>query len=115
VYLIDALDGVIPSEYAVKSQEELDEERRLLYVALTRAERELFVSYPAARWRRGSGSFLTRVSRFLDGAPEVVLERVALVEEASGEALPEGDARGQLGEGQGQEGEGVKPPRQIGP
>ena len=85
VVLIDALDGVLPNEYAVKTQAELDEERRLLYVALTRAERELFVSYPASRWRRGSGSFLTRVSRFLEDTPEALLERVALVEEASGD------------------------------
>ncbi|HIG75858.1 MAG TPA: ATP-dependent helicase, partial [Bacteroidetes bacterium] len=75
VVLIEALDGVLPNEYAVKSPEELDEERRLLYVALTRAERQLWVSYPAARWRR-SGGYLTRPSRFLEDLAEDVLEPV---------------------------------------
>ena len=98
VILIEALDGVIPNEYAVKSQEELDEERRLMYVALTRAERQLWVSYPAARWRRGSGGYLTRVSRFLEDLPEQTLEPVSLVQEApdSSRALGPGDTSRQL-------------------
>ncbi|OZC03360.1 ATP-dependent helicase [Rubricoccus marinus] len=112
VVLIDALDGVLPNEYAVKTQAELDEERRLLYVALTRAERELYVSYPASRWRRGSGGFLTRVSRFLEDTPEALLERVALVEETSGSALPPADARGAIGAGGGKGGE---TPKRLGP
>ena len=98
VVLIEALDGVLPNEYAVKSQDELDEEGRLLYVALTRAERQLWVSYPAARWRRGTGGYLTRPSRFLEDLPETVLEPVALVEDApEADRLDAGEAPRQLG------------------
>jgi DNA helicase II / ATP-dependent DNA helicase PcrA len=82
VFVIDALDGVIPSRYAVKSQEELDEELRLLYVALTRAERRLFVVYPMVQYQRGAGDFITRPSRFLENIPEDVLETWTLAEES---------------------------------
>ncbi len=82
VFLIHALDGVLPSAYGIKSQDEEDEERRLLYVALTRAETELYASYPLVQYRRGTGQFLTEPSRFLSGVPESMLEPWSLVEEA---------------------------------
>ena len=46
VHVIHASDGNIPSDMALGSAEEVDEERRLLYVALTRARDTLIVSYP---------------------------------------------------------------------
>jgi DNA helicase-2/ATP-dependent DNA helicase PcrA len=46
VHLIHASDGNIPSDMALSSADEVDEERRLLYVALTRARDTLVVSYP---------------------------------------------------------------------
>ncbi len=82
VFLIHALDGVLPSAYGIKSTDEEDEERRLLYVALTRAETELYASYPLVQYRRGTGQFLTEPSRFLSGIPESLLEPWSLVEEA---------------------------------
>ncbi|PAP77015.1 ATP-dependent helicase [Rubrivirga marina] len=95
VFLIHALDGVLPSAYALASSDEEDEERRLLYVALTRAETELYASYPLVQYRRGTGQYLTEPSRFLSGLPESLLEPWSLVEEAtppaSGDALPEAD------------------------
>ena len=80
VFLIEALDGVLPSQYALRNADELDEERRLLYVALTRAENGLFVSYPLVSHAR-AGSFVTEPSRFLAGVPEKLLEPWSLVEE----------------------------------
>ena len=74
VFLIESIDGVLPSRYAVRSAAETEEERRLLYVALTRAETELYVCYPLTQTQRGAGSYLTNVTRFLEGAPEAVLE-----------------------------------------
>jgi DNA helicase-2/ATP-dependent DNA helicase PcrA len=46
VHVIHASDGNIPSDMALGSAEEVDEERRLFYVALTRARDTLVVSYP---------------------------------------------------------------------
>lgn len=88
VFLIHALDGVLPSAYGIKSSDEEDEERRLLYVALTRAETELYASYPLVQYRRGTGQFLTEPSRFLSGVPESLLEPWSLVEEAPAAPAP---------------------------
>lgn len=46
VYVIHVSDGNIPSDMSLSSPEEVEEERRLLYVALTRARDTLVVSYP---------------------------------------------------------------------
>ncbi|HEX8298213.1 MAG TPA: 3'-5' exonuclease, partial [Rubricoccaceae bacterium] len=98
VFLIHALDGILPSHYALRTPEETDEERRLLYVALTRAETSLYVSHPLVHYRRGSGAILTEPSRFLAGIPEALLEPWSLVDEAP-PALPAGPDVPQLGPG----------------
>jgi DNA helicase-2/ATP-dependent DNA helicase PcrA len=46
VYVIHAADGNIPSDMATKNPAEIEEERRLFYVALTRAKNWLYVCYP---------------------------------------------------------------------
>lgn len=46
VYVIHAADGNIPSDMAVKNPDEIEEERRLFYVALTRAKNWLYVCHP---------------------------------------------------------------------
>jgi DNA helicase II / ATP-dependent DNA helicase PcrA len=68
VFVIWAADGWIPSSRSVKDAAQIEEERRLFYVALTRAKRHLHISYPlftyASRW---SADFaLDQKSRFLD-------------------------------------------------
>ena len=65
MFVIRALDGVLPSVYALKKEADLDEELRLLYVALTRAEENLFVVYPVLEHRRGWGDYFSNPSRFL--------------------------------------------------
>ena len=55
VYLIHATDGFLPSDMAAGSQEELEEERRLAYVALTRARDFLYVSRPLRYYHRWYG------------------------------------------------------------
>ncbi|GAB5534123.1 MAG: ATP-dependent helicase [Rubricoccaceae bacterium] len=87
VFLIEALDGVLPSQYSTHRVEDLDEERRLLYVAITRAETELYLSYPVVQYRRGSGQFMTDPSRFLSKVSESLLEPASLVQETPS-ALP---------------------------
>jgi DNA helicase-2/ATP-dependent DNA helicase PcrA len=73
-HVIHAADGMIPSDMSTGDDDEIEEERRLLYVALTRARDALHVTYPQRYYRRPRGledshSYSQR-SRFL---PEEVL------------------------------------------
>ncbi len=81
VFLIRALDGTIPSRYALREAGGVDEELRLFYVASTRAEQNLFISYPMTQYRRRRGEYMTAPSRFVEEVPEDILEPVQLVEE----------------------------------
>jgi len=81
VFIIWALEGRFPSYYNINTPEELEEERRLLYVAATRAKENLYVTYPVKIFDRGMGTVLSRPSQFLEGIPEKLLEPVTLVDE----------------------------------
>lgn len=73
VHVISVSDGNIPSDMALSSAEELEEERRLLYVALTRARDTLVVSYPLRCYVRRAplddAHVYAQPSRFLGSAP----------------------------------------------
>ena len=92
VFLIHALDGILPSGYALKDEESLDEELRLLYVAVTRAERNLFISYPVLQYRRHHGEVLSKPSRFIDNVPHHLLEPWSLVEEGPDDTTSNADS-----------------------
>ncbi|MFQ5931650.1 MAG: 3'-5' exonuclease, partial [Nitrospiraceae bacterium] len=81
VFLIWFVDGRFPSAYAFLTEEELEEERRLCYVAVTRAKRFLYLTYPINVYDRSTGSVLSRPSRFLDEVSPSFLETWTLVEE----------------------------------
>ena len=81
VFVIWALDGKFPSLYSFTTDEELEEERRLFYVAVTRAKRHLYLTYPINVFDKGSGMLLARPTRFLDPVPARLFETLALVEE----------------------------------
>lgn len=80
VFVIQALDGVLPSSYSIGDSEAMEEELRLLYVAITRAEDQLFISYPMIQFRRYEGQYFTKPCRFLEDMPESILEPCSLVE-----------------------------------
>lgn len=80
VFILQCLDGVLPSLYSVDDPEQVDEELRLLYVAATRAQDMLLFTYPALA-RNGTGEYFTKPSRFLDGFTEQELEPWLLVQE----------------------------------
>ncbi len=70
VHLLNVVDGCIPSDMATGTAEEIDEERRLLYVAMTRAERELHLIHPLRSYvthqrRLGGRHVYAPLSRFL--------------------------------------------------
>ncbi len=81
VFIIWALEGRFPSFYNINSDEELEEERRLLYVAATRAKENLFITYPIKIFDRGLRMILSRPSQFIEGITEDLLEPMALVDE----------------------------------
>lgn len=74
VFVIYALEGRFPTMRSVASDDELEEERRLMYVACTRAKENLFVTYPMNVYDRESGLILTKPSRFIAGISEHLLE-----------------------------------------
>ncbi len=74
VFVIYALEGRFPAMRSVGTDEELEEERRLMYVACTRAKEHLFVTYPINIYDRDSGMILSKPSRFIQGIGEHLLE-----------------------------------------
>ncbi|HUL42742.1 MAG TPA: ATP-dependent helicase [Bacteroidota bacterium] len=81
VFLIYALDGRFPTSRAVNDTDELEEERRLMYVACTRAQENLFITYPINVYDRESGTILTKPSRFLEGIDEKLIDLWVIGEE----------------------------------
>lgn len=64
VFIVGVEEELFPSSMAMTSEAEIEEERRLLYVAITRAEKECVITYAGTRFRNGQTMF-TRPSRFL--------------------------------------------------
>jgi DNA helicase-2/ATP-dependent DNA helicase PcrA len=65
VFLIWCADGMIPLQRALKEPGGEEEERRLFYVAVTRAKDQLYLSYPALDYTRSSGTLTLVPSRFI--------------------------------------------------
>ena len=65
VYVVGLEENLFPSQLSVNSREELEEERRLFYVAITRAEKKLTLSYANSRFRWGN-LISNEPSRFLE-------------------------------------------------
>jgi DNA helicase-2/ATP-dependent DNA helicase PcrA len=80
VFIIWALDGRFPSTKAIETLESIEEERRLFYVACTRAKEYLYITYPINIFDRESGMVLSKPSRFIDGISEDILDKYMLDE-----------------------------------
>jgi len=65
VFIIHAVEGFFPSSRSVENLDTLEEERRLMYVASTRAKQNLFVTYPMNIFDREAGTTLSKPSRFI--------------------------------------------------
>jgi DNA helicase-2/ATP-dependent DNA helicase PcrA len=82
VFVIWTVDGRFPSAYAFVTDDELEEERRLFYVAVTRAKQHLLLTYPINVYDKTTGLILSKPSRFLDDVAPSLLDTWGLVEEA---------------------------------
>lgn len=69
VFIAGLEEGLFPSELSAEVPRELEEERRLFYVALTRAERQVVLTYAKSRFRNGRMEF-SRPSRFIREIPQ---------------------------------------------
>ncbi len=74
VFVIWLTDGMFPSTRSLETRDAIEEERRLFYVAITRARDELYLSYPHMRLNAGYGDMFQRPSRFLKEIPAQLLE-----------------------------------------
>ncbi len=75
VFIMHLADGKFPSPRALNEDGGLEEERRLFYVATTRAQKQLFLSYPITG---GESLILNQPSQFLQEIPKGIVEEVRL-------------------------------------
>lgn len=74
VFLIGLVDGQFPHPKSIEDPLQLEEERRLFYVAVTRTKKELYLTYPLTRYSYQRGETLMRPSTFLQELPEDLFE-----------------------------------------
>lgn len=73
VYIVGLEENLFPSQMSLTSRVDLEEERRLFYVAITRAEKEVVLSFAASRYKWGNLIFC-EPSRFIEEIDESHLE-----------------------------------------
>ena len=76
VFMCGMEEGIFPSQRSLYSEEEVEEERRLCYVGITRAKKRLHLSYALRRSMYG-GSIYSKASRFLN---EIPMEYIKTIE-----------------------------------
>ena len=81
MFVIMLCDGLFPSGRSMETNEGEEEERRLFYVAITRAKNELYLSYPLERasFSKSGGDSMQRPSRFLSEIPRDLLNEMNLL------------------------------------
>ncbi|HYP69635.1 MAG TPA: 3'-5' exonuclease, partial [Variovorax sp.] len=73
VFITGLEDGIFPHENSMSDRESLEEERRLMYVAITRARKRLYLSHSQTRMLHGQTRYNVK-SRFFDELPEEALK-----------------------------------------
>lgn len=74
VFVIMLCDGLFPSSRSLETTEGEEEERRLMYVSITRARNELYLSHPLIRATGNTGNMMQQPSRFLGEIPKELIE-----------------------------------------
>ena len=94
VYLTGMEDGIFPSYMSIAAEnprEEIEEERRLCYVGITRAMKKLTMTAARMRMIRGENQF-NAISRFMKEIPKEYLERGCEVRKEKTEEMPKNDS-----------------------
>ena len=81
VFIMHLVEGFFPSSRSIEKVETLEEERRLMYVASTRAKQNLFITYPMNLFDREAGTTLSKPSRFISEIDPGLAEGWLLEEE----------------------------------
>ncbi len=83
VFLSGLEEGLFPHENSIKDLESIEEERRLMYVAITRARERLYLAYAAQRMLHGQMRYGI-VSRFVDEIPAALCKWIVVPEQQAG-------------------------------
>ncbi len=75
VFILHAIDGFFPSSQSFEKLETLEEERRLMYVASTRAKQNLYICYPTHIFDRHNGMTFSKPSRFIEDVTEELADQ----------------------------------------
>ncbi len=75
VFILGLTDGSFPSARSMGDLAQEEEERRVFYVALTRAKDELYLCYPIMDNRWHDGSIIKRPSQFIQELPDYAYEK----------------------------------------
>ena len=75
VFIVGAEEGLLPHQKSLWEKEQMEEERRLCYVGITRAKEKLIITYARKRWQFGNTTHSTR-SRFLSEIDQNLIEEV---------------------------------------
>ncbi|WCM87070.1 UvrD-helicase domain-containing protein [Acidovorax sp. NCPPB 3576] len=89
-------EGLFPHENAMSDREGLEEERRLMYVAITRARKRLYLSHSQTRLLHGQTRYNVK-SRFFDELPEAALKWITPKQQGFGTFAPNSGAGGAYG------------------
>ena len=87
VFISGLEEGLFPHENSLNEQGGLEEERRLMYVAMTRARRRLYISHAQTRMLHGQTRY-NIASRFLDEIPSELTKRLSVAAPAFAPAAP---------------------------
>ena len=83
VFLIGAAEGQFPGYRTIESGD-FEEERRLFYVAVTRAKNELYICYPRVASRPGPGGMMLQPTRFLSELDESLYDELRIKRSVTG-------------------------------
>jgi DNA helicase-2/ATP-dependent DNA helicase PcrA len=96
VFITGMEEGLFPHENSLNDREGLEEERRLMYVAITRARKRLYLSHSQSRMLHGQTRFNLK-SRFFDELPEEALKWLTPKQQPLGRGWGDSDDAMQLG------------------